>query len=243
MDKKPIIGLVVSHHRESDRPFQNYTKFIDNYSKRIIKSGGIPIGLIFPEEKFNLDSLNLCDGIIFEGGPSISSYQVNIVNYIMKNKIPTLAICLGMQTLVAYEWASKKYGDTYQNINDNFKPEDEKYFLENKQGHNNLDPFYLSQIEKSKHEIIIDRQSRLYNILKEEKINVPSIHNYAVQSNILNKSNHFKCVAYSKDGTIEAIETIDKTHFLIGTQFHPELEDKYQILFDNLIFEAKKNKK
>ena len=40
-----------------------------------------------------------------------------------------------------------------------------------------------------------------------------------------------------------ALEAKDENHFLIGTQFHPELEDKYQILFDKLIIEAKKYKK
>lgn len=240
---KPVIGLVSAHYKEYDRPFKNYTKFVDNYSKRIIQSGGIPIGLVYPDGKFNQESLQLCDGLVFEGGSNIDSYQLNIVNYLIENKIPTLAICLGMQTLVAYEWATQTYGQTIKNISDNFKSEDEKYFLDKKVGHNNLNPFYLSQISKSKHEITIDSKSRLYSLLKKEKLNVSSLHDYSVKNNILKISKYFKPVAYSPDETIEAIESLDKSHFLIGMQFHPELEDEYQILFDNLIKEAKKNKK
>ena len=93
---KPVIGLVSAHYKEYDRPFKNYTKFVDNYSKRIIQSGGIPIGLVYPDGKFNQESLQLCDGLVFEGGSNIDSYQLNIVNYLIENKIPTLAICLGM---------------------------------------------------------------------------------------------------------------------------------------------------
>ena len=74
MNQKPIIGLIAAHHQEDDKPFKNYTKFVDNYAQRIIKGGGIPIGLIFPDGKFSLDSLKICDGIILEGGPSIDSY-------------------------------------------------------------------------------------------------------------------------------------------------------------------------
>ncbi len=243
MNQKPIIGLVAAHHKENDRPFKNYTQFVDNYSERIIKSGGLPIGLVFPEGKFNPDLLKICDGILLEGGPSIDSYQVNIVNYIMSSKLPTLAICLGMQTLIAYDWASKTYGPNYQSITGNFKREDEDNFLEKKSGHNNLNPFYLSQIDVSKHEINIDKESKLYKILKTDKCFVPSLHDYSVKNNVLDKSNYFKPAARSKDGTIEAIEAKDENHFLIGTQFHPELEDKYQILFDKLIIEAKKYKK
>ena len=59
MNQKPIIGLVAAHYQENDRPFKNYTQFVDNYSERIIKSGGLPIGLVFPEGKFNPDSLKI----------------------------------------------------------------------------------------------------------------------------------------------------------------------------------------
>lgn len=78
------------------------------------------------------------------------------------------------------------------------------------------------------HEISIQTDSKLYEILREQKIKVNSRHGKCVPHTSLSK------VAYSEDGIIEAIE--DKTKkFFIGVQWHPEtlMKDKYS----NRLFE------
>ena len=50
----------------------------------------------------------------------------------------------------------------------------------------------------------------------------------------------FKVTGKSKDGTIEAIEGLDTNHFIVGVQFHPELEKQNNILFKRLVKEARK---
>ena len=43
--------------------------------------------------------LNLCDGVILQGGDDFTNLDLDIVAYLHKHNIPTLGICLGMQTM------------------------------------------------------------------------------------------------------------------------------------------------
>ena len=239
--EKPIIGMISPRTTKEDKPFDNYTKFINTYPKRIIEAGGIPIGLVFPNGKFEIEEAELCDGFILQGGPVIESSQINVIKYAIDKKKPILGICLGMQTMAGYNWVYNELGNTtYNEIDNFFNPEYEDYFLERRKGHNNLDPFYLSQIENSKHKITLDKESRMHELYKTNKINEPSLHGFVVKDNALDNSKLFKVTGKSEDGTVEVIESLDPNHFMIGTQFHPELETQNNILFKKLVKEAKK---
>lgn len=242
---KPVIGMISPRSVEEDRPFNNYTKFVNTYSKRIIEAGGIPIGIVFPDGKFEIEEAELCDGFVLQGGPILESGQINTIKYAIDKKKPILGICLGMQTMAGYNWAYNELGDaqTYEEIDNFFKPEHEDYFLERREGHNELNPFYLSQIEKSKHNVILDKDSRLYEIYKENIISMPSLHGFVVKDNAFEGSKLFKGVGKSEDGTIEAIEGLNPNHFMIGVQFHPELEEENIILFKELVRESQKSKR
>lgn len=242
--EKPIIGMISPRTTSEDKPFDNYTKFINTYPKRIIEAGGVPIGIIFPNGKFEIEQMDICDGFLLQGGPIIESAQINTIKYAIDKNKPILGICLGMQTMAAYNWIYDvlKSVNTYEEIDNFFKPEYEKYFLEIKKGHNNLEDFHLSEIEKAKHEIRLDMNSKLYKIYKKPLLRVPSLHNYALKGNTLSESPLFKISAKSFDGTIEAIEGVKQDSFILGVQYHPELEDIHKPLFKKLVKEAKKQR-
>ena len=65
------------------------------------------------------------------------------------------------------------------------------------------------------HDINIDPLSKLYKIIKKDKIKVNSRHKDKIDNTSL------EVVAYSSDGIIEAIEDKSKK-FFIGVQWHPE---------------------
>ena len=77
------------------------------------------------------------------------------------------------------------------------------------------------------HEVIIKKNSKLFSILKKEKIIVNSRH----LEHIINTE--LDIVAYSKDGIIEAIEDKNKK-FFIGVQWHPEsiIDENSKKIFD-----------
>ena len=235
---KPIIGVIAPRFEDKERAFQNYTRIVDNFPKRVLEAGGIPIGICFPGGKFNTDVLDLCDGFLFQGGPSTEAARILAVDYAIKHKKPILGICLGMQTMAGYEWAFKNMG--LDNIEKNYTVASEIYFMEDKEGHNKLDPFYNKDIEKSYHEIFLDKDSLLAQIFHTDVLNMPSIHNSVVKDEIFEDGQFFKVTGRDKNGIIEVIESLNPDHWMIGVQFHPELEEQNKILFEKFIQQAKR---
>ena len=81
--------------------------------------------------------------------------------------------------------------------------------------------------KKTYHEIIIDKNSKLYTILKKEKILVNSRHKSVLKNTDLDVSSK------SYDGYIESIEDKNKK-FFVGVQWHPE-DIKMRELFREMI--------
>ena len=238
---KPIIGIISNREEVLDRPFLTKTSFNETYVKRIIEASGIPIGIIFPNDEFNTDVLDLCDGFVMQGGLNIYSSNINTVHYAFLNKKPILGICMGFQTMAGYEYLRSKYGMfTYKDVSSFFKPEDEVDFIEKKTGHDELNPFYLSKIEKSKHMVLLDKNSKLANIFEKTYLNMPSVHSWCVKDDVFVKNTIYKVVGRSDDDNIEAIESVTSNWWAIGVQFHPELEEDNLDLFKSLVNEAKR---
>ena len=237
---KPIIGIISSRSEDSN-PFLTKTSFNETYVKRIIEAGGIPIGIIFPNDEFNTDVLDLCDGFVMQGGLNIYSSNINTVHYAFLNKKPILGICMGFQTMAGYEYLRNRYGMfTYKDVSSFFKPEDEVDFIEKKTGHDELNPFCLSKIEKSKHMVLLDKNSKLANIFEKTYLNMPSVHSWCVKDDVFVKNTIYKVVGRSDDDNIEAIESVTSNWWAIGVQFHPELEEDNLVLFKSLVNEAKR---
>lgn len=242
--EKPIIGIISNRVFEEDRPFMTKTMFNETYPRRIIEAGGIPVGVIFSDNIFNTDVLDICDGFVFQGGSNIYSSNINAVHYALQKDKPILGICMGFQTMLGYEWVREEFGDTmptYGEISDFFKPSDEANFIEKKSGHDELDPFYLSQVDKSKHGVLVTPSSILAHIFDDTYLDMPSVHGFCAKDKILegNRKHIFKVTGRSNDGNMEAIESVNPNWWAIGVQFHPELEDKNLPLFRALVSEAK----
>ena len=140
----------------------------------------------------------MCDGVIFPGGFKLTKYDRFALDYLNEKDIPVLGICLGMQILSSYK--------------------EDLCFTDVEKSdiiHNQETPTGVS------HEVTIDKNSKLYSILKKEKIMVNSFHKKKATPN-----KYYKTVAYAPDDVIEAIELQDKT-FSIGVQWHPELMAEY----------------
>ncbi len=136
------------------------------------------------ELKELLPLINMCSGFIFPGGSEITDIDKEIMKYAYNNDIPTLGICLGCQIM----------GATFEGTlttNENFHQSQDEYV----------------------HEVTIDKNSKLYEIIKKETIKVNSRHSYCLNNTKLNK--------VASSDVIEAIEDKNKP-FFIGIQWHPE---------------------
>ena len=74
------------------------TKIIySDICKAIIKNGGTPIGIVLNSNYKKL--INMCDGIIFQGGDNFEYYDAYALKYAYDIDKPVLGICLGMQLM------------------------------------------------------------------------------------------------------------------------------------------------
>lgn len=145
--------------------------------------------------------IDLCDGVIFPGGLYVEPILEKAMRYCYDKNIPTLGACLGIQIM------AKTFGGTVEEIGNLSHDINADYA----------------------HEITIEKDSKLYEIMQKERIKVNSRHVKCVKNTTLS------IVAKSDDGIIEAIEDKDKK-FFIGVQWHPE--SKFDDEFSRKLIEA-----
>lgn len=91
------IGIILRNFEENKKYFvgvrKDLFKTLYNYDVNLI---GIPIDMNFSKIK-NL--VLKCDGIILSGGDNYIKNDFLLLDFLYKNNIPTLGICLGMQIM------------------------------------------------------------------------------------------------------------------------------------------------
>lgn len=192
--KKPIIGIVNKNVLDTEGREAFFAN--TNICEKVIINGGIPITLNNTmlkgyDEKIeniivhNIDDktrqqIELCDGIILQGGINYATYEVNIAKYLIDKDIPVLGICAGMNCLIKAgggEFRRDTNRDIHNNKYDNLKA----------------------------HKVSINQKSFLYEILKEKDLYVNSVHTRTSISTGI-----YESVAHSQDGLVEAVELKSK---------------------------------
>lgn len=141
--------------------------------------------------------IDMCDYFILQGGSDYYQIDIEIARYLYKIDKPTLGICLGMQTM------AMAFLGIMSNIENHLS-----------------DKLYV-------HNIKINKNSKLYDIIKKDNIRVNSRHKSYIVSTDLSIS--------SESNVIESIEDKNKT-FYIGVQWHPEsiYDENNKKIFDEL---------
>lgn len=238
------IGIVARRTiEEENRPMKDKFFFVNNFGKRLKKAGAISYGVIFPDGEFDESYLDIYDGFLFHSGPHIQLHQLCTLHYAIMNNKPVLGICLGEQVIGTYSYIVneiKRQGKNvdYESIAEVFLPieADETIYMKEVAGHDPEPDFYDWSVQKAKHEVFVKEGTLLYDIFKASSIMMPSLHYWVVKDIY----GDFIVSGVSEEGYIEAIEHKDK--FILGVQFHAELEDKNQVLFDRFVLACKECK-
>jgi putative glutamine amidotransferase len=230
--KQPTIGLSIYANENKDHHF-----LPTSYVHAIKRAGGVP---------YLIPPVGFCppypfDGLLLAGGGDIhpdhyqgdwhdSLYLIDedrdktefaLAGYALENNIPTLGICRGMQVLNLAAG-----GNLYEHIEDQLEDLIEH---RTKEGHRIL------------HEVEIERNSRLGNILEVERCEIASKHHQALK----NIAKPFQVCARAADGVVEGIESREHD-FMLGLQWHPEMtaetDPLQQKIFNEFIETIKQGK-
>jgi putative glutamine amidotransferase len=243
---RPLIGIVPDYKEggETGYSIRNYYALRANYVEMINKAGGAAVILTYDYDL--IDSyLEFLDGLMVVGGyfdihparygakiihPTVKlndvreSFEHELGSRFIKAQTPILGICNGMQLLnVLYG------GDVIQHI------PDEKKFIDHEQSH--VDGF--NDYNTPYHEVKVEKNSKLFALIGEEKIKTNSSHHQAAN----HEGQGLAVSARAFDGIIEAIE--NPAHpFCIGVQWHPEFEtsEADRKIFEGFVAAAKKYK-
>lgn len=211
--KKVIIGIVSKNITIEEFYNWSWQRISNDVRYSVNKNGGIALGILpqttrkvfnqedeheevvlTNEEKADLINLiNMCDGIILQGGISSHNYEEFIAKYCYENDIPVLGICAGYNNMI------RGLGGTAEKI-------------DNVDIHDRADLTYAHKCE------VIDKTSLFYNIVKQDEFMVNSVHTYVG----VNIPNELSVVAKSDDEQVEVVEAKGK-RFFIGVKYHPEL--------------------
>lgn len=224
--ERPLIGIIPDYREGCKNGYsvRDYYALRANHVQTINDAGGAAVILTYD---YNLiDSyLEYLDGVMVVGGyfdidpnrygendvhPTVKlnkireNFEHAFGEKAFKTDIPFLGICNGMQLLNI-----SNGGSAIQHI------PAAGDFMEHEQ--NNVEGF--KDYRTGYHDVHIDKDSKLFGIVGEEKILTNSSHHQATK----NVANGLKISARAPDGIIEAIE--DPNHpFRIGVQWHPEFE-------------------
>ncbi len=243
---RPLIGIVPDYKEGSDAGYstRHYYALRANYVEMINKAGGAAVILTYDYDL--IDSyLAALDGLMIVGGyfdihpkrygeseihPTVKlndvreNFEHELGEKAIKTNLPIFGICNGMQLINVLHG-----GKVIQHIPDagNFMDHEQSH----KEGFNDYHTGY--------HEVLLERNSKLFSIVNQEKILTNSSHHQAAKT----AGEGLKVVARASDGVIEAVEKPGDS-FCLGVQWHPEFEvsEADRKIFEGFIASAKKYK-
>jgi len=208
---KPIIGISCSiDNQNHDLAFVRL-----EYIDAVVHAGGVPVLITHTAKPETVArQLNAVDAVVGIGGmdhhPELfgqskhpmsvlmpqrrQDHDLELFRVLFEQQLPSLMICGSMQGMsVAHG------GSLNQHLDD-------------------LVDTHSNRAQELAHKIRIETGSRLHDVLGETKLMVNSDHHQAV----VDPGKGMRVVAQAADGTVEAIEAVDRAHPMLAVQWHPE---------------------
>lgn len=209
---------------------------LPGYLGGIQLAGGTPIILPQKATKEEVEQLvDVCDGFLFTGGHDVGPalyHQRKSENCGMINKErdqleqqffelayaldkPMLGICRGIQMINVLLG-----GTLYQDLATEYESP--------------LDHVMNPPYNREQHQVLIEKNSPLYHVVKKNRLGVNSYHHQAVKD----LAPELTVMAKATDGLVEAVYSKTK-RFVWAVQWHPEffyeVDEASQLIFQNFV--------
>lgn len=230
---KPVIGIVAKPGYKDEHDIWNRMDIVDELRLLVVQNGGIAL-VILPTENtmtFNDNDIkdetklseqevkdlhqvvNMCDGIILQGGLVSCNYEIEVAKKAIELDIPLIGICAGFNNILRAIGTDVIYDKT--------------------KSHDYYDINY-------RHNVNVIKDTKLWEISEQEKMQVNSIHEMLATQELVKP---FATISsLSDDGFVESFELNNK-RFILGIKWHPELmlnEEFTNRLFKRFVDECKK---
>ena len=155
--------------------------------------------------------LSRCDAFVVPGGTYGYSFDEYVIRYAIDHNKPLLAICLGFQILCSMFAKDRTKFDMTRSLGNDSHYGDSTQYI---------------------HKVKVMNDTLLDNILKQEMVDVNSVHHDVVDFEM----EDLLVSAISEDGIIEGVEYPNK-RFILGLQWHPEylLDDNSYLILEHFV--------
>jgi len=218
----------------------DYFRVGQNYAKRVLEAGGIPMALVPVDYWLTEESLDLCDGFIVQGGAEFYHYHFQVIHHAVTKGKRYLGICLGEQLIYAYFEIRRRVeergytGDLLKAIC--------AYREEKGPDFSVLEPVadhYGGVMPRGnedvvKHDVTIIPGSLLHRTLGRDKMRIASFH----KLNVPPTQTLLPINAWSAKGDC-VVEGVEYGENILGVQGHPEVDDLMPEFFNFLVEEKR----
>lgn len=211
---------------------EDYYKLGNNYCKRVVEAGGIPIGLAPADNLLTEEALELCDGFLVQGGAEFYPYHFQIIHHAITRGKKYLGICLGQQLIYVYFELKRRVeargyeGDLVKAICDYLAEQPSDFTVQKKAPNHRSKYTPRGREDTAKHDVVIVPGTLLHRVVGRASMRICSFHdlNTPADQNLV----AINAWSASGDGVVEGTEYGDN---ILGVQGHPEADSLLPELF------------
>ncbi len=207
----------------------------NNYVKRVLEAGCIPVGLAPVDQWLPEEELDLCDGFVVQGGKHFFPYHFQVIHHAVTKGKRYLGICMGAQLIHAYFELKKQVeargyeGDLVRAMCAYLDAQGPEFVLEVKAPGHRATSMPRGEEDTAKHDVDVLPGTLLRRVLGRDRMRIASFHSWAIPPDQdLATVNAWSAKG---DGVVEGVEIGDH---ILGVQGHPEVDGLLPELFQFL---------
>ena len=229
-----IIGVVPAAilGDQTKSNMNDYYKMGNNYAKRVLEAGCVPIGMVPVDYWLTEEALDLCDGFIVQGGDEFYAYHFQVIHHAIAHGKKYLGICLGEQLIYVYLELKRRVeergyeGDLIKAICDYIGEQGSNFTVQEKVEGHRSGAMPRGQEDVAKHDVNIVPGTLLHRVLGRDTMRVASFH--YLDTPPTQKLVTINAWSAKGDGVVEGTEYGEN---ILGVQGHPEVDDLLPEIF------------